>query len=250
MDKTFGRKYDLYTSPADPAKLTAMLNEAKAHPWKKGTVKWNTFIETLFDDGNLTEVVLNDLMPNLGVRNWDTLMHFNLSEYFLRTHRAKIGFDNIFRFQSENISTSFIDDYVSEYDNNAWYKLSMYVDVSEKFIEDHLADYKWNWVGLCSRDNSLSEDFIERHLSEMTGASWFALSFYFNPDYSWDFVERHKNEIDWETLCFNRWEALTPEFVERFEDEVSWISIKIMKQPLISECGFTEEFFKKHKDRF
>lgn len=247
MHRVPGYKVDLQTTAADPDKLTKKLAKANKKPWKNGSSKWNDFVEDLWDDGNLTVEVLEELSKYFGEKNWeDILYYWNLPQDFLRKHRKKIGLANIYRMQAKNLSEKFVEDYASECKETDWFVLSAFADVSEAFIEKHMSDYPWDWSGLCSRSVRLSEAFYDKYADKL---DWLALSLHFTQTYSMDFVERHKDDWDWDTIVYDRWNTLTPEFVERFEKEINWMELACRRDLLIRYRGFTEEFFEKNKGK-
>lgn len=239
-----GYKNDLFESPADPVKLKKDLDAITKMPYSAGSKSWLDFLEKLWDDGNLTEDILTKFSPFFNGKDWDNIMcYFSLSDDFLRSHRFEMDMHSICRMQAANISESFIELHSREFGRKDWYYISSRAPVSEKFIENHFIDYPWDWEGLSARVPCLAEWFLNKY--ELL-FDWSVLSDCFGGGFSMDFMIKHCNRFDWETIVYKRWNALTPELVIEFLYKINKTTLLSRKDLLIKYRGFDEEFFDKY----
>jgi hypothetical protein len=57
-----------------------------------------------------------------------------------------------------------LEDNCNLFNDDDWYRISYYQNLSEKFIEKHSDKLDWKWI---SRYQELSEEFIKEHLNKI-----------------------------------------------------------------------------------
>ena len=121
--------------------------------------------------------------------------------------------------------------------------------MSEKFLNNHF-DYLSNYMGLILETHELPEYMLEKILESyksrgMENLFWNILPIH--QKLSMSFVERHEDEINWES--FSMYQKIDdPDFVNEYMDRISWINVK--DNIKMTEEAFIEKYTECDPDVF
>lgn len=152
-------------------------------------------------------------------------------EQFLREFDNQISWRSV--IEEQTLTIDFIREYKDSSDDNFWYWVSEYVELTEKLI-DEFRDYL-DWT-VISHSQTLSEDFIKKYIDYV---DWNVISA--KQKISEDFARKYKDYLNWEyVIRQNKFsESFLLEVRDYIDEKKAWEQLSLWQE-------LSDEFMKKN----